>query len=293
MQRNNKTTKSMKRSIIIFQFFFLSITLIAQNDYISYYHLCRKAEKLGQAGKIDSASLTFQQAFCNVNYVHDEFLKKAAKIEKKNGNTGKAKEYLELIEMHKNAINVELKREIDSLGKEDQRIRTNKYLKAKYYYYKCLYDSTFKCNQSKFAAARTLMMDWHTTDSLNIEFVKEFIEKNGFPSERLVGNSAYVSAYIMILHYDKDTSNHIMIDALNSALMNGDILPRDYAWIIDRHLDFARKKQRYYTLAFELETLTQVEWDHYNENRASIGLGKLQDLKVVKRGHSISIKYNE
>jgi hypothetical protein len=249
------------------------------------------ADDFYKENKIDSASIAYQQAFSKVDYVHNNHLKKAAKVEKKNGNTEKAKEYLDLIEKHKKSINNELKRQIDSLGKEDQRVRTNHYAKARDYYYKCISDSSFHYDQKKLSGCKTIMTDWWKTDSLNIIALNDFIKVNGFPGERLVGYEAYDLAAIIILHFDKDTSNYIMGNILKNALMSGDILPRDYAWIIDRHLNFAGKKQLYYTLTFELEKLTKEEKDEYNKNRASIGLGRLQNLIIIKKRHSIKIKF--
>jgi hypothetical protein len=263
----------------------MSLTLSAQNDYISYYHLCRKAEKFYKEKKLDSASVAFQQAFNKVDYVHNDYLRTAAMVEKKKGNSEKAKQYLNLIDKHNNSINSVLKRQIDSLGVEDQRVRTNKYYKAIEYFNKCKYDSTLKCDQKKLFKSKSIMMDWWETDSLNIIAINKFIKKNGFPGERLVGKNTNLKAMVILLHYDKDTASRIMIDVLNKALMNGDLLPRDYAYIIDRHLYFAGEKQRYYTIAFELEKLTEQEKDEYNKNRASIGIGKLQDLIIIKRGN--------
>lgn len=280
----------MKRNILILQLLVLSITLFSQNDYISYYHLCRKADSFYKEKNFDSASVAFQQAFNKVDYVHNDYLKIAAKVEKKRGNSEKAKEYIDLFDRHNNSLNLELKRQIDSLGKEDQRVRSSKYMKARNYYYKCMYDTTFKYDQKKLDKSKTIMLDWWKTDSLNIIALSNFIKVNGFPGEQLVGEYTNNTATIIILHYDKDTSNSIMGSILSNALMNGDILPRDYAWIIDRHLNFAGKKQLYYTLAFELDKLSKEEKDEYNKNRNSIGLGKLQDLIVIKRGNSVRIK---
>jgi len=280
----------MKRNVIILQLLVMSITLFAQNDYISYYHLSRKADNFYKEKNIDSASVAFQEAFKKVDYVHNDYLRIAAKVEKKKGNPEKAREYLNLIDKHKSSVNNKLKSQIDSLGKEDQRVRANKFIKARDYYYKCINDTTFKYDQNKFYKSKTIMMDWWKTDSLNILFLSSFIKVNGFPGERLVGGNANNMAIIIILHYDKDTSNSVMEKALKNALLNGDILPRDYAWIIDRHLNFAGKKQLYYTLAFELDKLSKEEKDDYNKNRTSIGLGKLQNLIVIKRGNSVRIK---
>lgn len=281
----------MKKYLFTSLILSLNLALFTQNDYISYYHLCRKADNFYKEKNIDSASVAFQQAFSKVDYIHNNYLITAAKVEKMKGNSEKASEYLILIDKHKNSINNELKRQIDSLGKEDQRVRTNKYLKARDYYYANLYDSTFIHNQKKLSEFSIVMADWWKTDSLNIIALNNIICKYGFPGERLVGADAYNSAMIIILHFDKDTSNFIMSDKLNHALENGDLMPKDYAWIIDRHLSATGKKQIYYSIAIDMENLTQEEKKEYDKNRFSIGLGKLQDIVIKKKGNRILIKY--
>lgn len=280
----------MKKNLIIIGLVFLNLTLFGQNDYIAYYQLCNKAKSLFKENKIDSASILFQQAFSKVDYVHNSNLKTASKVEKKKGNSEKAKEYLDIIDRHENSINRNLKRQIDSLGNKDQQIRTNKYMKARDYYYKCKFDTTFKFNQNKLSKATSIMFDWWRTDSLNILELNKLIKKYGFPGERLVGENSYLSAMVIILHFDRDTCNHIMIDILNNALKNGDLLPRDYAWIIDRHLNNAGKKQLYYTIAFDMQELKSAEKEEYNKNRVSIGLDRLQEMIIIKRGNNLIIK---
>ncbi|MCL2290809.1 MAG: hypothetical protein FWC34_08955 [Bacteroidetes bacterium] len=99
-------------------------------------------------------------------------------------------------------------------------------------------------------------------------------------------------AYIIILHYDKDTSNHIMGERLKKALLEGNITPRDYAHIIDRHLDNAGNPQLYHSIPFfMLKPLTEEEREIVNYNRESIGLKKLNEIVVIKRGKNLIVKH--
>lgn len=272
--------------------FFLSFASFAQNDYIPYYHLCRKADSLYGKKNIDSASAVYKNAFSKVDYVHNKFLKQAAKVEKKKGNKKKARAYLSEINSHNQSIAIPYKKLIDSLSREDQRVRGSKYMKARDYYYKSLYDTSFHSQPDKLNEARACMQEWWKTDSLNILEITKLIQLYEFPGEKLVGSDSYHAAVVIILHFDKDTSNRILGNVLEKALKSGDLLPADYAWIIDRHLNASGKRQLYYSMAFNRENLSEAEKNEFNGNRASIGLGRLQDIIVIKKGNSIKIKPN-
>ena len=68
------------------------------------------------------------------------------------------------------------------------------------------------------------MQEWWSTDSTNVELLKKFILENGFPGEKMVGETTR-GVSIILLHYDKDTANHIMGEILKEALYDGDLSP--------------------------------------------------------------------
>ena len=58
-------------------------SLIAQDNYIEYYHLVRKANDFVNQKRNDSALIFFQQAFEKASYIHNKNLKSAIKAAKK------------------------------------------------------------------------------------------------------------------------------------------------------------------------------------------------------------------
>ena len=261
------------------------------NDYIGYYNLTNQAEVLYAQKLYDSCFTTYQKAFSKVDYVHNDNLRNAAKVCKKLGNKEQATVYLKMIKTHEAAINQTYKKYLDSLAKRDQGVRSSKYVKARNYYYSFLFDTTLVADAKKYAKAETLMKEWWATDSMNIESVKNFIAKNGFPSEKLVGDMTNNSVAVIILHYDKDTSNHIMEETLKNALYNGNITPHKYGWIIDRHLYHAGKPQIYHTLPYFIRELSKEERELVNSNRESIGMKKLEEITIIYHKNSITVKY--
>ncbi len=135
------------------------------------------------------------------------------------------------------------------------------------------------------------MEEWWRVDSSNVEFIKSVISKYGYPSEKLVGEETNDMVSIILLHYDKDTSNHIMGESLEIALKEGKIKPRMYAWIIDRHLMNVGKRQKFQSIPTPWEKMTEVQRMEYNKNRFSIGLKSLDEIKIIVRKNSVKVKY--
>lgn len=282
----------MKQKLIIGLFFLLfSTTLYSQNDYIQYYQLINKVKQYEENNQNDSLVVFLKQAFDLVDYVHVDNLKLGKRIAKKQKDT-KLLTYCENgLSKSKENVNLNLKVKLDSIGKEDQRVRSRKYYKAKEYYKKCLYDTTFNYSEKKRLKSKLLMEEWWRVDSSSVEYVKNVISKYGFPSEKIVGKETNSMISIILLHYDKDTANHIMGESLAIALKEGGIEPRMYAWIIDRHLMNVGKEQKYYTIPTPWKKMTKEKRVEYNNNRFSIGLKSLDEIKIKVRKNSVVVSY--
>ena len=267
-----------------------SSLLFSQNDYIKYYQLINKVKQHQDNKQNDSLTIFLKQAFELVDYIHIDNLKLGKRIAKKQKDNELLIYCENQLSKSKSNIDILLKSKLDSVGKEDQRVRGNKYSKAKEYYGKCLNDSTFIYTENKRLKSKDLMEEWWSVDSSNIEFIKDVISKFGYPSEKLVGKETNSMISIILLHYDKDTSNHIMGKDLNLALKNGGITPKMYAWIIDRHLMAAGKDQLYYSIRFPWGNMSNEQKLRYNQNRYSIGLKSLDELKIIVRGNSVYVK---
>jgi hypothetical protein len=237
--------------------------------------------------------IIIKEAFKLVDYIHIDNLKFAKKISKKNKDKNFYKLCQTKLDKEKRMINLTLKEKIDSLGKKDQNIRDYKHTKASDYYYKCKNDTTLDCNNEKLKKSERILKEWWLTDSLNVAELKKIIKTYGYPGEKLVGKRSNLSANVILLHYDKDTANHIMGDILYNALINGDIQPEMYAWIIDRHLINTGKPQKYYSFPTPCIEMTTKERKDYNKNRYTIGMKGLKKMIIKERKNSVITTYED
>jgi hypothetical protein len=211
----------------------ISFNLYSQNIN-KYYLQLSKASSLVKQDKIDSAIVVYESAFKQVDYIHTRYLKRVLSLAKIKKDEKKVAFYSEKINKQLKGTNQQLIRIMDSLILEDQIFRDNKHWKSKVYYNKCLIDSTCNHTSKKFTKAKLLNEEWDNKDNSNIQFLLNLIEKHGYIGEELVGSRAH-KFYIMLIHFDSDTNNRVLLPILNNALENGTILPVEYAHILDRH----------------------------------------------------------
>ena len=137
------------------------------------------------------------------------------------------------------------------------------------------------------------MMEWWAVDSINMNTLLTLIKVNGFPSEKRVVKEAYGNDFIILLHFDKDEDNQILKPIIDKALIEGDIEPSDYAWIIDRRLSWGRQRKDpyYYHMPLGLDKLSEEDIRDINERRKKIGLRKLfEGIEIIKDDMSIATK---
>jgi hypothetical protein len=151
-----------------------------------------------------------------------------------------------------------LKQYLDSLYKEDQRVRG-----------------------SNISQAERIFVD-----SSNVYALKQVINKYGYPGEKLVGAETAAKIFFVLLHYDQDVDNALMKSVLLSALHEGDLNPQGYAWIVDRRLYWGpNKRDPYY---FQIPTkkisiLSDSEREEIDKRRYLIGLKPLAEMDVIFR----------
>ncbi len=272
-----------KHIFITFLLFLITENSHSQNDYLPYYQLINKVKIRQAAGQHDSLTLFLKQAFDLVAYVHVEDLRLGKRIAKQVGDN-ELLAYCELaLREAKDNLDQSLQAKLDSAGKEDQRVRSRKYVKARDYCKRYQTDSSFNYQEKTLAKSKRLMEEWRRVDSGNVELIKQVISSHGFPSEKMVGAATNFMVSIILLHYDEDTANHVMGESLTVALREGAIRPRGYARIMDRHLLNAGKPQLFYSIPINWTGMTEEERMEYNRNRLSIGLNPLEEMNIVER----------
>lgn len=262
-------------------FFFPAIRLKGQQEYGEFYQLCRTARIYKVNDKPDSALALYTLAFSRVNFVPEFHLRNAIEASHKHKEKNVSRALKQRLNIQQKTINKEYKKQIDSLFREDQRVRSTKYMKAQKEYHSCLKSGT--CDDSRMNKLKGMMRKWNKTDSLNMGALLGLIREKGFPGEKAVGSISAEKAYIILLHFDSDTSNVVLKPILDQALAEGNISPMNYATIEDRRRVTAGKAPYYYAIPFGIEKLPAEEVDKVNQRRQQIFLGKVSESQIIKK----------
>jgi len=279
---------NMKYSILLI--ILLKGNSLLGQDYLNYFHKINNAKLLLENGEYIKANNEYERAFSIVKNYHSEYIEGYIKTCKKLRKRKKVKELKVFLSSNTISNNQLFTNQISRIHSLDQKVRTKKYVKARNFFYKSIKDTNTDNRTQKEINIINLIEDWRKTDSTNIETILGFISKYGFPSERKVGLKSYHQAIVILLHFDKDENNERLAEILDKALKQGEILPKDYAWIIDRRLNLYGNEQLYYSIPFNLHGLSKDKLKYYNTNRHKIGMPKLNKAKIKYRGNSIVVK---
>jgi len=151
-------------------------------------------------------------------------------------------------------------------------------------------------NSSKFLKAKKAKEEWSRTDSLNIQILLSMFEEYGFLDESKIGSERYKTVFLLLLHFDKDTSNTVLQPILDKALANGQITPSHYALILDRHLYACKLPQKYYAwpMLRSDPKLSIEEIKQINNLREDIGIYSNEIIISETRGYwQVSYKSRE
>jgi len=126
-------------------------------------------------------------------------------------------------------------------------------------------------------------------DDDNLKYMKPMIEKHGWLSKTLVGTDGAKAAWLMLQHSDKDREFQKQCLEVMKKLPQGEVDPKDIAYLTDRVLIGEGKEQLYGTqlrtnTKGELEIAPLFEPGAVDERRQRMGLGPLKDyLEMVKK----------
>lgn len=269
--------------------------LVAQHNetpsYCGYFLKCSSAHRNYSQEEYVKSSDEYLSAFQSVPYIHQKYFKRAEKSANK-GNHRELKSFLvsnRTKTFDKNLINKEYQSSINRLYKEDQLVRSNKFLNARDYIYKCTKSKDCDTTSQEYLKAIDLINKWNSTDSMVIADLLILIQKYGFPAERLVGLKEYNYATVFLLHYDTDQGNKVLQPILEEALIKGDIFPADYASIVDRRLAMYGKRPKYFEVPFGYDKLSELEKEEVDKERKLIGMSSIKDSRLIvqKKGRVI------
>jgi hypothetical protein len=141
----------------------------------------------------------------------------------------------------------------------------------------------------KIAAAHKALIEKLTAEDLrNRLWLKEIVEKHGWPGQSLVGKVGAQTAWLLAQHADSDREFQKKCLAKMEAMPKGEVEPKHIAYLTDRILVGEGKKQKYGTqakfqdgkvLPAPIEDEAKVD-----QRRKSLGLEPLADyLKLMEK----------
>jgi len=300
----------MKKTIrfIFTPLFTILFTFSYGQNYIDYYNLCNEGDRLAYFDKYEKALHSFETAFDKVDYVHAKQYEKASqcaiqlyqyekatvyaqkallqgsdlqflkgKIAKKFRKTEAYKQLSRNLanyqKQHLSSINLDYRTQIDSLYYFDQRvIRKNRRVKGKYQIDKAI-----------------LPDNKYDLDSLIFKNLLELIETYGFPSEKNIGKGGYESVYIILHHNGRLSQNKEHLPMMKEALLKGEYLPKDYAWMYDQGRLFEGENPLFY-YGVASNTISSEEKKEIDKIRAKYGIKPFAAFQIKHRGRTTIMK---
>lgn len=268
----------------------LSIEIKTQNINEFYFEV-NTARKLAHDGKTDSAITTYENAFKKVDYVPTKYLLKLIELAKLNKDKDRVILHKRKIRTQLKGINRELIKILDSLVLEDQKVRKDKIFKSPSYSIKCNQDPNCSKNSKRYIRSKLLLDNWSRVDSSNVQLLLNLFKQHGFIGEELVGLRSYHDVHILLIHFDKDSTNSMLSPVLEKALKEGKISPIHYAQIIDRHLFNFNGTQKYWTWPCSNKTeklqFSEADIPKVRKLREGIGIYDSKFWQEKKRGYWI------
>jgi hypothetical protein len=153
-------------------------------------------------------------------------------------NQNTRNEYLKNIEVWDKkrfeAMNSEWESEFYNIQEANKKYAAVKYTSAVDFCAACLQNKACNKTGAEYVSKYRLVKEKMKADSITASNLLKSIQKNGFPTMKLVGKTASAIARSIFLNYDLDKKNERLNDLLFKALNDGHISPEFYATLIDR-----------------------------------------------------------
>jgi hypothetical protein len=131
------------------------------------------------------------------------------------------------------------------------------------------------------AELETLSAATIKADRENTQWLREIVERHGWPTRTQVGARAASAAWLLVQHADAEPKFQRQCLDLMAALPAGEVEPKNVAYLTDRVLLAEGKPQRYGTqfdfVAGKLQPKPIEDEDHVDQRRAEVGLQPLAE----------------
>jgi hypothetical protein len=137
----------------------------------------------------------------------------------------------------------------------------------------------------------------HDTDKDDLVWMKQVVEKHGWPGASLIGKAGADAAWLLVQHADTDRDFQALCLKKMETLPSGEVEPRHIAYLTDRILVGRGKKQRFGTQGKweqgKLVASPIEDPEHVDERRKSVGLEPLAEyFKQMEKAYSQPQKPN-
>ena len=145
--------------------------VFSKENYKDFYKKVYQAEVLYSKGDLDSAILTYELAFTEIQYVNSIYIANVLSLSKAINDKERIKKYKRELKLKYTCIDEKMLESIDSLWKEDQKTFKGKYIKAYKYLYLCDNDTLCSKNTKKYIEAKSLYSEHdRILNKTNIEY---------------------------------------------------------------------------------------------------------------------------
>nr|WP_299206797.1 hypothetical protein [uncultured Brumimicrobium sp.] len=259
--------------------FITALIILSSNAHAQELNEANKnliaAKQLSIDGYIDSAIISYELAFKQIEYVHSSHIHQIIKLAKQRKDRDRIKKYKKQLKEKKKCKNTQLKAEIDSISEWDKMIRMGVFNRQFRYYNACNEDSLCDKSSINYLEAKKYYDSAMVIDANNQQALLDILKKEGgYKGQAAIGTKYEFDYYRLILHFDTDTNNRILKPYLDEALEKGYLTTLTYTYVLDRHEYHTMGTQTYWSwpILKEDPNLTDEQIAEANERRKSMGI---------------------
>lgn len=142
--------------------------------------------------------------------------------------------------------------------------------------------------QSGATPGEGLIHEMAAVDRRNTRYMKEVVDRHGWPTSAFLGKQAAHDAFLLVQHADLDPKFQMRcLKLMEPMLETGQVRPSDYAYLFDRVARALGKPQRYGTQF----TMVNGDWKmaptedpkNLDKRRKAMGMPPMKDYEKVLR----------
>lgn len=135
---------------------------------------------------------------------------------------------------------------------------------------------------------RKLIDELAEIDEANTKWLKDVIDKHGWPGKSLVGDDGASATWLLVQHADRDREFQKKCLTLMEAMPSGEVRAENIAYLEDRILVGDGKPQKYGTQMMEVDgkfVPSPIEdEEHVDERRKKLGMASMaEQLKQIEK----------